>query len=130
MLLVDTIGELKRLYSLADAAFVGGSLVPVGGHNVLEPAVLGAPVIFGPYTDHVREPAAELERAGGARRVRDARELGRAVLELVGDAERRAALIRGAQRVLSANRGALERSLDLVLAVLDRTAKVAVARSR
>ena len=75
-LLLDTHGELAAMYRLARVAFVGGTLAPVGGHNVLEPALAGAPVVFGPYTANIREHAAGLVRAGGGFRVRDARDLG------------------------------------------------------
>ena len=60
---VDTLGDLNELYRLATVAFVGGSLVPVGGHNLLEPATVGAPVLFGPHTDHVSEMAAAVGAA-------------------------------------------------------------------
>ena len=71
-LLVDTLGELSALYTLAAVAFVGGSLIPTGGHNVLEPAAAGVPVLFGPHTEHFREPAQALVAAGGGSVVTDA----------------------------------------------------------
>ena len=85
-------------------AFVGGSLVPVGGHNMLEPAALGVPVLFGPHTEHFTEPAAMLEQAGGGERVSDARSLGRAVAELLRDPERRRRMAGNAEQVLARNR--------------------------
>src|SRR6202034_406091 len=66
VLLVDTMGELTALYAAADAAFVGGSLVPVGGHNLLEPAVLGVPVVTGPHTANAKDIARLLIEQGGA----------------------------------------------------------------
>ena len=66
VLLVDTVGELAALYAAADVAFVGGSLVPVGGHNLLEPAALGVPVITGPYNANSKEIARLLVETGGA----------------------------------------------------------------
>ncbi len=71
-LLVDTMGWLSSFYACADVAFVGGSLVPVGGHNLLEPAAFGKPVIFGPHTAHARQAAASLQSCGGGFEVADA----------------------------------------------------------
>jgi len=114
-LLVDTLGDLAGLYTLASAAFVGGSLVPIGGHNVLEPAAAGAPVLFGPHTHHVEEPARALEQAGGALRVRDADELAAAWSALLADPARRERMKQGAVALIRASAGAVERSVDLVL---------------
>ena len=72
MLLVDTVGELAALYASADVAFVGGSLVPVGGHNLLEPAALGVPVITGPFNANSEDVARLLLQSGGAVEVADA----------------------------------------------------------
>jgi 3-deoxy-D-manno-octulosonic-acid transferase len=118
-LLVDAVGELGQLYALARAAFVGGSLVPVGGHNVLEPAALGVPVLFGPHTHHVSDPADSLVTAGGAWRVRDAEELATAWTVLVDDDRAREEMARRATAVIEASRGALGRSVDLILSALD-----------
>jgi len=114
LLLIDEMGRLGSLYKLGAAAFVGGSLVPIGGHNVLEPAALGVPVLFGPHTQHFAEPAEALLQAGGARRVRDAAALAREVAVLLRDDEARARAARGATRVVERNRGALDRTVDLV----------------
>jgi 3-deoxy-D-manno-octulosonic-acid transferase len=119
VLLVDTIGQLKEIYSIAAAAFVGGSLVPRGGHNVLEPAAVGVPVLFGPHTESVREPADALEQAGGAVRVGSALELGEAVHSILSDPTRASQIVEDATAVLAANRGAFERSLHLVLDAFD-----------
>ncbi len=128
-LLVDTLGELAGLYTVATAAFVGGSLVPIGGHNVLEPAAAGIPVLFGPYTHHVEEPARALERCGGALRVKDAAELGAAWSALLSDPDRRSRMTEGAAALLRASGGAIERSVDLVLSVV-RDGLPAAAGSR
>jgi 3-deoxy-D-manno-octulosonic-acid transferase len=124
VLLVDTVGELLGLYRLAWVAFVGGSLVPVGGHNLLEPAALGVPVLFGPHTHHFAEPAAELERRGGGRCVADADELATWTSRLLDDSERRGAMGRAALDVVRSNRGALARSVALVLSALGGSASV------
>jgi 3-deoxy-D-manno-octulosonic-acid transferase len=120
VVLVDTLGELAALYRVASAAFVGGSLVPVGGHNVLEPAAVGVPVLFGPYTTSVDEPARALVAAGAARRVADAAELAAALAAILGDGTRRAAMGRSGVALVAANRGALGRSAELLLGVLER----------
>ena len=118
-LLVDVVGELAALYALARAAFVGGSLVPIGGHNVLEPAAVGVPVLFGPHTHHVTEPVDSLLAAGGARRVGSAGDLAAAWIRLLADDVRRETMARKAAVVIESNRGALERSVALILGALD-----------
>lgn len=115
-LLVDTVGELSALYALAPAAFVGGSLVPVGGHNVLEPAAMGIPVLFGPHTEHFAEPAAALERAGGGFRVNDAGDLARTWARLLEDRDYRQQAGRNAAGVVEGNRGAMDRTVAMILA--------------
>jgi 3-deoxy-D-manno-octulosonic-acid transferase len=120
VLLLDTIGELASLYAIASSAFVGGSLVPVGGHNLLEPLAAGVPVLYGPYTDHVGEIAAALDRSGAGLRVADADALGRAFANLAQNPDERARRIACGRAFLEANRGAVRRSADLVLAVSDR----------
>ena len=114
-LLVDTLGELTALYGLATAAFVGGSLVPVGGHNVLEPAAAGVPVLFGPYTEHFQEPAQALLRAGGGTMVADAGALAGTFRSYLKDPERAREAGIAAGQVVQANRGALDRSVELIL---------------
>lgn len=115
VLLVDTIGRLAGLYALADAAFVGGSLVPVGGHNLLEPLAQGVPVLFGPHTGHVAEIARLLEEAEAADRIVDPPTLAAAWTRLATDRSWRQARIAAGQRVLEAHRGALGRSVSIVL---------------
>lgn len=120
VIVVDRMGELAALYSLGFAAFVGGSLVPVGGHNVLEPAVFGVPVLFGPHTEHVAEPAQHLLDAGAAVRVADASELTAACLAWAHDPP--GARARGARgrEVVVRNRGSVERTIDLILEAAGR----------
>jgi 3-deoxy-D-manno-octulosonic-acid transferase len=120
VLLVDTIGELATLYGVAGSAFVGGSLVPVGGHNLLEPLAAGVPVLFGPHTGHVAEIASDIERSGAGLRVENADALGRAWAELAEHPEERARRVALGRGFLAANRGALGRAADLALSVLER----------
>ncbi|MCU0606060.1 MAG: 3-deoxy-D-manno-octulosonic acid transferase [Candidatus Edwardsbacteria bacterium] len=118
VLLLDTLGELVDAYAASDLAFVGGSLVPVGGHNPLEPAALGLPVIFGPHMFNAQDSADSLLNAGGAVQVGDAAGLARVVSDSMADAERRAEVGRQARRVVDERRGATERTLELVAGVL------------
>jgi len=110
-LLVDTIGELERVYALADIVFVGGSLVPHGGQNMLEPAAQGKPVLYGPHTGNFVQETTLLERAEAALRVADVEALRAAVAELLRDPERAHAM--GARAVLAVERqrGATEATL-------------------
>lgn len=108
----DTMGELLTLCGAADVAFLGGSLVPVGGHNPLEPAAHSVPVITGPHVFNFEAVYAALEAQGGVRRVADVGELAGALAALLGDAAAREGLAAGASRVLKANRGAVDRLVD------------------
>lgn len=114
VIILDTRGELARAYREAVVAFVGGTLVPVGGHNLLEPAVWGRPVLFGPYTDHCAEMAALLEGAGGGRRVMGAEDMVRFCTEWLSDQDACDTVGRAAKRVVLDNQGALKRSLELI----------------
>lgn len=109
VLILDTIGELASVYSLASISFVGGSLVPEGGHNLLEPASFGCPVLFGPHTEHFKTMAELLLEAGGGIRVHDARHLSSAVQELLSSPKDRNAMGTRAEQFVEHNRGALER---------------------
>ena len=114
VLLVDTLGELVDFYAAADVAFVGGSLVPVGGHNLLEPAALGKPVVTGPFTANAAALAALLAAADALAVVTDAAELAARVLLELGDPAARAARGARGRAALAANRGALARLLVLL----------------
>ena len=112
ILLLDTIGELAGIFELADVVFVGGSLVPAGGHNLLEPAFWAKPIVFGPHMWNFRDIARLFQQAGAALQVRDAQELSRVVLELLGEAARRRALGQAAKQVLEHHAGATGRVLE------------------
>jgi 3-deoxy-D-manno-octulosonic-acid transferase len=109
VLILDTIGELASVYSLASISFVGGSLVPEGGHNLLEPASFGCPVLFGPHTEDFKTMAELLLEAGGGIRVHDARHLSSAVQDLLSSPKDRKAMGTRAGQFVEHNRGALER---------------------
>ena len=108
MFLGDTLGELGLWYRLAELAFVGGSLVPAGGHNPIEPGMLGCPVLIGPHHQHVAELAGPLLASGGARVVEDGPALARAVAELLGATEARRAMADRAWAVAEEGGGVLE----------------------
>jgi 3-deoxy-D-manno-octulosonic-acid transferase len=118
IVLLDTLGELSRMYALATVAFVGGSLVPRGGQNMIEPAAHGVPVIFGPHTQHFDAVARGLLERGAATRVEDAAGLARALGRLVSDPEARAAAGRAGRALVEANRGAIGRTLERALPLL------------
>ena len=114
VLLVDTVGELATMYAAVDVAFVGGSLVPVGGHNLLEPAALGVPVITGPYQANSKEVAQSLLQSGGALEVADAAGLAAVVKRLFADSTERQRVGASGRAVVDANRGSAARVLELV----------------
>lgn len=114
VIILDTRGELARAYRESVVAFVGGTLVPVGGHNLLEPAVWGRPVLFGPYTDHCAEMAALLDEAGGGRKVMGVEDLVRCCTEWLSDQNACDTVGQAARRVVLDNQGALNRSLELI----------------
>ncbi len=114
VVILDTRGELSRAYREAAVAFVGGTLVPVGGHNLLEPAVWGTPVMFGPHTDHCAEVATLLSDAGGGRRVMGVEDLVASLEEWLGRPETRYRVGQAARQAVLDNQGALTRSLELI----------------
>ncbi len=117
-MILDTIGELARLYQVATLVFVGGSLVDGGGHNILEPAVYGKPIVFGPHMDNFREIAAAFLASGAACQVKSAGELEAVLLELLADPARRAGLGAAARALVEANRGAREKTVAAISELL------------
>ncbi|HEX4869486.1 MAG TPA: lipid IV(A) 3-deoxy-D-manno-octulosonic acid transferase [Moraxellaceae bacterium] len=116
VLLGDTMGEMMLWYALADVAFVGGSLVPVGGHNVLEPMALDVPTLSGPYIHNFQTIADELVAAGALQLVA-ADDLAKACCALLDHPEVANARVQAAREVLLRNRGALGRQLELIAAL-------------
>jgi 3-deoxy-D-manno-octulosonic-acid transferase len=123
--LLDTIGELASLYQFADLAFVGGSLVPKGGHNVLEAAQFGAAILVGPHTENFRDVVAIFQRAQGLQVVAP-QSLTSTVLELLRNDAARTALGERALEVMRTQLGATERTVEALMALLP--AEVAAAR--
>ncbi len=118
VVVLDTRGELALLYREAAVAFVGGTLVPVGGHNLLEPAVWGKPVLFGPHTDHCAEVAALLLTARGGRVVEGVQGLARSLRDLLGNSDALKGMGQAAQQVVADNQGALQRSAEIIATFL------------
>jgi 3-deoxy-D-manno-octulosonic-acid transferase len=114
VIIVDTVGELAQIYRVASVVFVGGSLAPTGGHNMLEPALLRKPVLFGPHTTNFRESAELLLEAGGALVVRDGAELEAHMAALLVDAERCRLMGEAAFKAVAGRRGAIKHTLELV----------------
>jgi len=114
IVILDTMGELAALYRVGDINFVGGSLVQVGGHNVLEPVAFGRPVFFGPHMHNFAEIAGILKDRGVGIEVRDGHELAREAVRLISEPERLESLGRAAKETLLKNRGALDRNIDLI----------------
>jgi len=115
---IDAMGQLMPFFSAAEVAFVGGSLVPIGGHNVLEPAALSTPVLVGPHTFNFEEITRSLLLQGGAERVAGNEQLGHDVLELLRDPAKRERMGRAAQQVFDRERGAVQRIMQMIDAVL------------
>lgn len=117
-LLVDTIGELERVYGLATAVFVGGSLIPHGGQNMLEPAAQGLPVLYGPHIGNFTQEAALLEAAGAAQRVADAEDLAEQLSGLLSEPGRLEAMAAAGIGAVDGQRGATARTLEAIQARL------------
>ncbi len=118
VVILDTIGELAQVFQVGTVVFVGGSLVDAGGHNILEPAVFGKPIVFGPHMDNFVEIARTFVDNGAAVQVRNGRELETTLLELLGDPVRRASLGAAARALVEANRGARTKSLAVLAELL------------
>ena len=118
VLLLDSIGELAGLYRIADAVFVGGSLVPAGGHNLLEPAGFGKPPLFGPSVENFQEVAAAFLARGAALQVDSPEALGVAWIGLIEDGERNRRMGETARALVEDNRGATERTVKRIVSLL------------
>lgn len=118
VLLVDTVGELMDVYAMADLVFVGGSLVPVGGHNLLEPASLAVPMIFGPHMNNFREIASRILQCRGGIQVTDTDHFSRVVAELLDSPVERRQLGANGASILSENAGSTDRHMAIIAAVL------------
>jgi 3-deoxy-D-manno-octulosonic-acid transferase len=120
VLILDSLGELPGLFTRAAVAFVGGTLVPVGGHNLLEPILEGRPVLFGPYTENAREAAALALESGAGCRVADGADLARRTIEALRDPTAWSARGEAGRESLERHRGAAERSAELIVRARER----------
>jgi 3-deoxy-D-manno-octulosonic-acid transferase len=118
VVVLDSIGELGQLYQLATAVFVGGSLADHGGHNILEPAVFGKPIVFGPHMQNFKEIADTFMANGAAVQVQSDHDLEEVMLALLTDPVRRARLGAAARALVEANRGAKEKTLAVIAELL------------
>ena len=119
VILLDTRGELAQAYGLAVLAFVGGTLAPIGGHNLLEPAAWGKPVSFGPYTDHCQEVAELLIETGGGVRVRNGEEVTGTFMKGIQDRDWASHAGRKARKVVDDNRGVVEKNLNMMEEIIN-----------
>lgn len=111
----DTMGEMMLMYSVCDVAFVGGSFVPVGGHNMLEPAVLSKPILTGPHLFNFSEISEMLFKANGMIKVENANQLAEEVVKFFSDKDYREKIGKNAESVVAANRGSLDKQVQLAL---------------
>jgi 3-deoxy-D-manno-octulosonic-acid transferase len=121
VIVIDTLGMLKKLYALADVALIGGSLIRIrgiGGHNPLEPAAFAKPILFGPHMHNFKEVAAMLAGAEGAIQVTDANSIHITVNELLKDRDRAQRMGQNAHHVFDTNRGAVIRTMTIVIGQL------------
>jgi 3-deoxy-D-manno-octulosonic-acid transferase len=128
VLLLDSIGELASLYRLADGAFVGGSLVPSGGHNILEPAAFGKIPVFGPSMENFAEIASRFVSAGAAVQVESPEDVGVAWIELLRDPARMKKMGETARNLVEASRGATDRAIAEISKHLDPNARAEASR--
>jgi 3-deoxy-D-manno-octulosonic-acid transferase len=130
VVVLDTIGELATIYQIATVVFVGGSLVATGGHNVLEPAVFGKPIVFGPHMQNFLEIAEAFVSNGAGVQLAGAAELDEAFLSLMSDPVRRARLGAAARALVEANRGANEKSITVLATLLPQEPRAYPANVR
>jgi len=119
VIVLDSIGELAGLYALADAVFVGGSLVPAGGHNILEPAWFAKPPVFGRSMENFREMARQFLSANAGIEVSGGPQLGKVWTQLIEDTAARERMGAAARTLSERNRGATERSIERIVAIID-----------
>ncbi len=113
IILLDTMGELSRVFSRVSVAFIGGSLVPLGGHNIMEPAYWSKPVIFGPYMDNFPVAREFLERSAAVQ-VGNAADIAETVIELMDNSEKAREMGQNAGSIINENRGAVKKAIELV----------------
>lgn len=121
VLLIDTIGELGRIYSVGDVVFVGGSLIKHGGHNVLEPAAHAKPILVGPNMQNFKDSYALLSKLGACKMINNSAELTKEIFDIVGNDEKRLQMGAASLQVIRENRGAAVRSIEYLQDLLTLT---------
>jgi len=114
VIIVDVIGILKKLYAIADVAFVGGSLVDLSGHNPLEPAAFSKPIIFGQYMSDFAHISQMLVDSGGAVQIQTTNSLYETIVEILSDSDKAQNMGEKAFKVFNANKGAVEKTLKII----------------
>lgn len=114
VIILDTIGELAQIYSIATVVFVGGSLLPVGGHNILEPAIHSKPILFGPYMGNFEDVAQAFLEKEAAHQVSDSFQLERELRFFLTNKDEARLMGERARKIVEENRGAVKRSLRLI----------------
>jgi 3-deoxy-D-manno-octulosonic-acid transferase len=122
VIILDTIGELGKVYSLGDIIFVGGSLVPTGGHNILEPAAHGKPILVGPHMFNFKETYALFSGRDACATVTDTKQLTDQLLALLSDDQARAAMSQRCLTIIRENQGAARKSAEYLRQLLDQEA--------
>jgi len=117
--LVDVMGELDALFELASVAFVGGSLVPIGGHNLLEAVRAGTPIVMGRHLDNIEDIAQQFIDSQAIIIVKDDQELQQVVINLVGNVGESNRLVNAANKVMESNQGAIGRAEKLIVEVMN-----------
>jgi len=120
LLLIDKMGVLPTYYCCAQVAFVGGSMVPLGGHNLLEGVRAGCAVIMGPFIENIEDIAREFETSGAMSLVLDQSELETEIYDILNDQQKRKNLVSAASDILTSNSGALRITESRILEHLDR----------
>jgi 3-deoxy-D-manno-octulosonic-acid transferase len=125
VLLGDSMGELGAYYAAADLAFIGGSLLPLGGQNLIEACAAGVPVLIGPHTFNFTQATNDAIAAGAALRVQDPQELARGLREIFGDKARRLSMSAAASAFAARHRGATQRTVSVLSALLEEESDAA-----
>ncbi|MFL6714676.1 MAG: 3-deoxy-D-manno-octulosonic acid transferase, partial [Sulfurifustis sp.] len=120
VLIGDTMGELSLFYAAVDVAFVGGSLVPTGGHNLLEAASVGTPVVYGPHMFNFAEIARAARERGAGVQIRNSSQLAPALADFLGNANRRFEAGEAGRRLIAENRGAVAQTMRLIESLLPK----------
>lgn len=121
VVIFDTIGELQALYSIASIVFCGGSLVPLGGHNILEPAVWGKPVLFGPSMEDFMDAKKLLEQYGGGIQINNSKDMAEAILDLLSHPEKADNIGSAAKAAVMAHTGAAKKHAAVICKVLEKS---------